>query len=171
MDGVWQQVWRAVQAEFSDFGNVEDLTRVALRLVVAVLLGALIGYERERRHASAGLRTHMLVALGAALFVVVPHEAGLDSEALSRVLQGVIAGVGFLGAGAVLKMRDEGEIHGLTTAASIWATAAIGIAVGMGREATALLATVIVLIILALLYRWGRRIEQRGEEVAKQPPP
>ncbi len=167
MDGVWHQVWRAVQAEFSDFGNVEDLTRVALRLVVAMLLGALIGYERERRHASAGLRTHMLVALGAALFVVVPHEAGLDPEALSRVLQGVIAGVGFLGAGAVLKMRDEGEIRGLTTAASIWATAAIGIAVGMGREATALLATVIVLIILASLYRWGRRVEQRGGDDAR----
>ena len=164
MNDFWQRVWGAVQAEFGDLGGAEDFTRVTLRLIVAVLLGAMIGYERERRHAAAGLRTHMLVALGAALFVVVPHEAGMDADALSRVLQGVISGIGFLGAGAVLKMRDEGEIHGLTTAASIWATAAIGIAVGMGREATALLATVIALIILALLYQWGRRIEQRSEE-------
>lgn len=167
MNEFWQRVGSAVQAEFSDLSDIEQFTRVALRLVIAVLLGAMIGYERQRRHKAAGLRTHMLVALGAALFVVVPQEAGMDGEALSRVLQGVIAGVGFLGAGAVLKLSDEGEIRGLTTAATIWTTAAIGIAVGMGREATALLGTVIVLVILSMLYRLDRRIERVGDRDAR----
>jgi len=155
---MWERVWVTVQQEFSDIPDVEQATRVALRLLLAVLLGAAIGYERERRESAAGLRTHMLVALGAALFVLVPDLAGLGEDAMSRVLQGVIAGVGFLGAGAVLKMNQHGEVRGLTTAAGIWATAAIGVTVGQGREATALVATVMVVIILSLLYRLERFI-------------
>lgn len=163
MDGVWPQIAAAVRSEFSDLRDVDHLTRVTLRLVVAVLLGAAIGWERETKHSAAGLRTHMLVALGAALFVLVPQQAGLNDADLGRVIQGVVAGIGFLGAGAVLKRDNENQIRGLTTAATIWATAAIGVAVGMGREATAVLATAIVLGILALLYRLGRRIEARAE--------
>ena len=153
-----QTVLQTVQAEFSDLLDPTQSTRVALRLAVALLLGAVIGYDRERRDSNAGLRTHMLVALGAALFVVVPGEAGMDNEAMSRVLQGIVSGIGFLGAGAVLKDTGEGRIHGLTTAASIWATAAVGIAAGMGREATAVLATVYVMLVLAALRRLSRRI-------------
>lgn len=151
-------VLATLQAEFSDLLDAEQLTRVVLRLAVALLLGAAIGWDRERRDAEAGLRTHMLVALGSALFIVVPTEAGMSEEAVSRVIQGLVSGIGFLGAGAVLKDTDEGRIHGLTTAASIWATAAVGIAAGLGRESTALLATGFVLLVLAALRRVSRRV-------------
>ncbi len=90
----------------------------------------------------------MLVALGAALFVLVPLQAGTPITDMGRVLQGITAGVGFLGAGAIIKLSNEMEIKGLTTAASIWMTAAIGIAAGMGRESTAVVSTLFALLIL-----------------------
>ncbi|MNT54302.1 putative Mg(2+) transport ATPase [compost metagenome] len=121
---------------------------------MAVVLGGLIGYEREAAGKAAGLRTHMLVALGSALFVLVPLQAGVPLADMSRVLQGLIAGIGFLGAGAILKQSDEAHIKGLTTAASIWMVAAIGVAAGLGRETTAVIATVFTLIILQILWRW-----------------
>lgn len=146
-----QQIWQTIQLEFSDLGDVEGITRITVRMLVAVLLGGLLGYERETAGAAAGLRTHMLVSLGSALFVLIPLQAGMKIEDLSRVLQGVTAGIGFLGAGAILKLKDENDIKGLTTAASVWLTAAIGVAAGMGREATAVLSTVFALVILAIL--------------------
>lgn len=152
-----------VQAEFGDLADVERITRAAWRMGEALLLGAAIGWDRERRDAEAGLRTHMLVALGAALFVLVPMESGMDSEQLSRVVQGLVSGIGFLGAGAVLKDQDEGRIHGLTTAASIWATAAVGVAAGLGLTGTALLATAFILLVLVWLRRWGRSIRRERE--------
>jgi putative Mg2+ transporter-C (MgtC) family protein len=158
---MWDVFVSTVASEFSDLSDVRQLIRVTVRLVFAALLGALIGYERERHDSAAGLRTHMLVALGSAMFVVVPLESGMSAGDLSRVLQGVVAGIGFLGAGAVLKLSGEKEIHGLTTAASIWITAAVGITAGMGREATALLATAMVLFILAALLRVERRRRRR----------
>lgn len=158
-------VLSTVRAEFSDLPDAEGITRVTLRLLVAVVLAGLLGWERERRDASAGLRTHMLVGLGSALFVLVPGQAGMAIEDLSRVLQGVIAGIGFLGAGAILKLDEKERIHGLTTAASIWTTAAIGIAAGMGREATALLSTLLALVILRLLLVLERRVDRRREEM------
>ena len=96
-----------IQGEFSDIPDVAEVTRLCLRLLVAVVLGGILGYERERTGAAAGFRTHMLVALGSALFVLVPLQAGTDISDLSRVLQGVIAGIGFLGAGAILKSSDD----------------------------------------------------------------
>ena len=155
----WEAVWATVQHEFSDIPDAEQVTRVCLRLVVAVLLGGLLGYEREKSDSAAGLRTHMLVALGAALFVLVPQQANFSDADLSRVIQGIVAGIGFLGAGAIIKLSDKEQIKGLTTAASIWVTAAIGIAVGMGREATALLCAALAFLILAVLPRLERRIE------------
>jgi putative Mg2+ transporter-C (MgtC) family protein len=146
-----------LRAEFSDLLEVEQVTRVTVRMTVALLLGALIGWDRERREADAGLRTHMLVSLGAALFVLVPAESGMGPEELSRVVQGLVSGIGFLGAGAVLKMGSEGRIHGLTTAATIWATAAVGMSAGLGREGTATLATVFILLVLV----WLRRMSVR----------
>jgi len=148
---MWSQIWSTIHLEFSDLGDVEGMTRVVVRMLVAVLLGGLLGYERESVGASAGLRTHMLVSLGSALFVLIPLQAGMQIEDLSRVLQGVTAGIGFLGAGAILKLKDENDIKGLTTAASVWLTAAVGVSAGMGREATAVLSTVFALVILALL--------------------
>lgn len=167
---MWERVLQTILHEFSDIPDAEQATRVALRLTVAVLLGAAIGYERERRDSAAGLRTHMLVALGAALFVLVPEQAGMPQADMSRVLQGVIAGVGFLGAGAVLKMSRNAEVRGLTTAAGIWATAAIGVTVGLGREATALMATVMVVLILSVLYRLERYITRDGDQPPKPEP-
>ena len=127
----WQQSWLTIQQEFSDLGNADDITRVVVRLIVAVALGGLLGYERESVGASAGQRTHMLVALGSALFILIPLQAGMRIDDLSRVLQGVTAGIGFLGAGAILKLRERNDIKGLTTAASVWLAAAIGVAAGM----------------------------------------
>lgn len=145
----WREVWITVQQEFSDLADPSDLTRVSVRLIIALVLGAVLGYEREASGASAGLRTHMLVALGSALFVLIPAQAGMQLEDLSRVLQGVTAGIGFLGAGAIIKLRNE-DIKGLTTAAGIWLTAAVGVAAGMGLEATAILSAALGWIVLAL---------------------
>jgi putative Mg2+ transporter-C (MgtC) family protein len=105
----------------------------ASRLGLAALLGAFVGYQRERVHSTAGLRTHMLVCLGSAFFILAPIEAGASPSDISRVVQGLVAGVGFLGAGAILKIGDRAEVHGLTTAASIWLTAAIGTGAGLGH--------------------------------------
>lgn len=145
------QSWITIQQEFSDLGNVEDITRIVVRLMVAMILGGMLGYERESVGASAGLRTHMLVSLGSAMFVLIPLQAGMGIEDLSRVLQGVTAGIGFLGAGAILKQTNKNDIKGLTTAASVWLTAAVGIAAGMGREATAVLSALFALAILSIL--------------------
>lgn len=163
---VLEVVAATLRAEFSDLLQVEQVTRVTARMAVALLLGALIGWDRERRDADAGLRTHMLVSLGAALFVMVPAEAGMGTDELSRVIQGIVSGIGFLGAGAVLKMGSEGRIHGLTTAATIWATAAVGMAAGLGREGTAVLATVFMLVVLV----WLRRLEVRKAARQEQAP-
>lgn len=147
----WERIWTAIGQEFADLGAIEDITRVAMRMLLAVLLGGLLGYDRERIGAPAGLRTHMLVSLGSALFVLIPLQAGMHVADLSRVLQGVTAGIGFLGAGAILKLKDQDDVRGLTTAASVWLTAAIGVAAGMGRETTAVLSALFAFVILALL--------------------
>lgn len=147
----WTESWNTVVQEFSDLGDASDITRVVVRLLVAIALGAMLGYERESVGASAGLRTHMLVCLGSALFVLIPLQAGMQIQDVSRVLQGVTAGVGFLGAGAILKSQHDGQITGLTTAAGVWLTAAVGVAAGMGREATAVLSALFALVILSLL--------------------
>jgi putative Mg2+ transporter-C (MgtC) family protein len=157
----WAQVAETIRLEFADLSDVEQLTRAGTRLLAAVLLGAAIGWQRERHGSAAGLRTHMLVALGAALFMVTPALSGASTDGLSRVLQGLVAGIGFLGASAVLKLGDRGKIRGLTTAAGIWTAAAIGAAAGQGREATAILATVIVLVILDAVARLERRVRPR----------
>ncbi|MCY1425548.1 putative Mg(2+) transport ATPase [compost metagenome] len=153
MDAWWHEVWLTLTAEFADITDAKQLTRVSVRLMMAALLGAVLGYERERKGKAAGIRTHMLVALGAALFVLVPQVAGASEEALSRVVQGIVAGIGFLGAGTILKGHDLDEEHvkGLTTAAGLWMTAAIGVCAGLGREATAVLSTVLALIILGVM--------------------
>ncbi|HZW22515.1 MgtC/SapB family protein [Noviherbaspirillum sp.] len=150
MPGWWDVVLQTLEAEFSDLSEPAQFARMAVRLLLAVILGAMLGLERELRGMAAGLRTHMLVALGSALFVVVPLQSGMEADGVSRVLQGVISGIGFLGAGAIVKLSGAGEIRGLTTAASVWLTSAIGITAGMGREMTAVLTTLLALAILTL---------------------
>jgi putative Mg2+ transporter-C (MgtC) family protein len=110
-----------------------QMLRVVARICDAAALGAVLGYERQRAGKAAGLRTHMLVAIGCTLFVLFPTEAGMATADLSRVIQGVATGIGFIGAGTILKRVDATEIQGLTTAANIWLTAAVGAAVGAGQ--------------------------------------
>jgi putative Mg2+ transporter-C (MgtC) family protein len=155
---------RTVAEEFSDIPDLARLTRITTRMLLAAILGGVLGFERSQQGKSAGLRTHMLVALGAALFVLVPLQLGVPAESVTRVLQGVIAGVGFLCAGTILKNenREVEQVQGLTTAAGIWLTAAIGVTVGMGHEATAVLCTVLAFLILSTLGRLERRFENRN---------
>ena len=160
---MWQDIWNTVLSEFSDIPDATQVTRITLRLLVAAVLGGILGYERELQGKSAGMRTHMLVAIGAALFVLIPQQAGASSADLSRVLQGLIAGVGFLGAGAILMGTKQVETRGLTTAAGIWVTAAIGMAAGMGRESTAVLSTLVALVILSVV-PWIYRTRRESKE-------
>lgn len=146
-----EQIWSTVVSEFSDVPDIESLTRITMRLALAALLGGILGFERERKGRSAGLRTHMLVAVGAALFVIGPTQGGMPIEDLSRVLQGIVQGIGFLGAGAIIVRTARNQVEGLTTAANIWATAGIGVIAGLGLEATAVLSTAILLVILAAM--------------------
>ena len=162
----WDVVVATIAKEFSDVGDAEQVTRLALRLLVAAFLGGILGLQRERHGKAAGVRTHMLVALGAALFVLVPQQWGMDDEGLSRVIQGVVAGVGFLCAGTILKSGDD-QVRGLTTAAGIWLTAAIGVAAGLGREMTAALSAGLALAILSMegpLRRLAGRNERDNED-------
>lgn len=126
------------------------LFEVIVRLAVATLIGAVLGADREVRNKPAGLRTHALVALGAALVVVTTLglSTGGNADPVSRAIQGIIAGVGFLGAGAILKGRGRDEVSGLTTAASIWFVASLGIACGAGYWLAAVAALILALVVL-----------------------
>jgi putative Mg2+ transporter-C (MgtC) family protein len=150
-----------IVAEFSDLNDLRELTVVIVRLLAAALLGGLLGFEREQRGKPAGLRTHMLVCMGAALFVLIPQRAGISDEEMSRVIQGVIAGIGFLCAGAIIKGSDEQHLSGLTTAAGIWLTAAIGVAVGLGRLQAAMLCAVLAWMVLFLVPKFPRLTNPR----------
>ncbi len=161
MEMLLHEILNTIGEEFSDLPDAAGVTRTTVRLLLAAILGGLLGFEREHKGKAAGLRTHMLVALGAALFVLVPQQAGVSDADLTRVLQGLVAGVGFLGAGAIIKSSGEEDVKGLTTAAGIWLTAAIGIAAGMGREATAILSTFLALLILFVIPRFAQIFENR----------
>ena len=122
---------------------------MALRLLLAAALGAAIGYQRERAQKPAGLRTHILIAAGAALFTIVStYGFGIDADP-SRIAAGVVAGIGFIGAGAIIR-REGGIVEGLTTAATIWAVAAIGLAAGAGLYIVSMVTTAVVAIVLLL---------------------
>jgi putative Mg2+ transporter-C (MgtC) family protein len=138
--------------------DARQFARIVIRLLLAALLGGILGAQREHTGKPAGLRTHMLVALGAALFVLAPIESGMTPSDLSRVIQGLATGIGFIGAGAILKLSQEREIQGLTSAAAIWMTAAIGVAVGLGRLWTAILSMLLTWFILAVVEKIERRI-------------
>jgi putative Mg2+ transporter-C (MgtC) family protein len=150
-----QQFFDAIAQDFADFSSAAAVGRTLFRLAFAAALGAMLGYERESRGKAAGLRTHMLVAVGASLLVMAPLGHGASDAAIARVIQGVIAGIGFLGAGAIVKGHVEDEIAGLTTAATIWTTAALGIVVGLGRAGTALAAALLALVILQVFPTHG----------------
>ena len=157
----WDEAARTVTAEFSDVGDIAQLVRIFVRLLLAAVLGFALGFEREQQGKAAGVRTHMLVAIGSALFVFIPQQSGIEPADMSRVIQGLVAGVGFLCAGTILKQgRDEQHVQGLTTAAGLWMTAAIGMACGLGRELTAVLSTLLALAVLSLVPKLVGMIER-----------
>lgn len=117
-----------------------------LRLILATVLGAIVGLEREITHKPAGLRTHMLVSLGSCLFTVVSiYDFGMDP---ARIAAGIVTGIGFIGAGTII--AEEEKVVGITTAASLWSTAAIGLTAGAGDYLLSVIATILVFIILSL---------------------
>ncbi len=132
MDILWEELT-------SGLPDSRQLIHVIIRLVAAALLGAVIGIDREKAGKAAGLRTHILVTLGTTVFVLASSGSGMSSDGLSRVIQGIITGIGFIGAGTILKLNEERDVQGLTTSAGIWMTAAIGVAVGLGSLGLAIL--------------------------------
>jgi putative Mg2+ transporter-C (MgtC) family protein len=127
-----------------------QLAFVLIRVIAAALLGGIVGLQRERARKPAGLRTHMLVCLGTSVIVLAGSGAGMSTDGLSRLIQGIVTGIGFVGAGSILKLSQEHEIRGLTTAAGLWMTAAIGVACGVGALGLAVIATIIAVMVLAL---------------------
>jgi putative Mg2+ transporter-C (MgtC) family protein len=124
---------------------------VLLRLFMAFVCGAVIGLNREFHHKPAGFRTFALVSLGSAVVVIAMEgNEGSGSDAMSRVIQGILTGIGFLGAGVIFRRQAPNKVSGLTTAAAVWLTAGLGVAAGMGQYGLALAATGIALVLLLL---------------------
>lgn len=134
--------------------HLDTLLWLGLRLLVAALVGGVLGFDRQRRGKFAGLRTHILVSLGTATFVVATLAVGGTTEDTARVVQGVAAGIGFIGAGSILKVSQTEHVYGLTTASSIWMTAALGAAAGLGAIWIAATAAIVAWLVLALLARY-----------------
>jgi putative Mg2+ transporter-C (MgtC) family protein len=146
-------IWDELRGGLND---VEPLLRIVVRLLAAAVLGGVLGVERQYEHKSAGMRTHMLVSMGSALFTAAPLLGGASKEAVTRIIQGIAAGIGFVGGGTILKMTDQHEVRGLTTAANIWLAAAVGVAAGAGWLVPAFVGTLLALVILYLLGRVER---------------
>ncbi len=135
-----------------DLSYFTDQAEMIIRIIVSVILGAIIGYERELSHKPAGLRTHIFVCMGSCLFTIasffmIPENAGGSAD-VTRIAAGVVAGISFIGAGSIIALR--GDVKGLTTAASLWVIAAIGLMVGMGNYLLPIIATIISYVILRL---------------------
>ncbi len=133
---------------------MELIYEQVLKLVLAAVLGGLIGWERERSHKPAGLRTHMLVCLGSALITII--SVGYFIEDYARIVAAVMTGIGFIGAGTIIAQGTKG-IHGLTTAASVWVVAIIGVSIGIGWYYLAGVSTVLIVLILFLA-----KLERKG---------
>ncbi|NOT48189.1 MAG: MgtC/SapB family protein [Acidobacteria bacterium] len=156
MDVLWDEL---------SFGLLDrrQLIQVIVRMISSVLIASIIGFQREAARKSAGLRTHILVSLGSTIFVIGCIGAGMREDAISRVIQGIITGIGFIGAGTIIKR--ETNIKGLTTSAGLWATCAIGVIVGLGELGIALIAAVLIFLVLTIVRRIeDRYLENDGEE-------
>jgi putative Mg2+ transporter-C (MgtC) family protein len=151
--------------------SLEQQFVIALQLLLAALLSIVIGWERERKHREAGLRTHMLIGMGACLFTALSLN-GFPGGDPARVAAQIVSGMGFLGAGAILK--EGANIQGLTTAASMWVTAAVGMAVASGAWFLAICASLLIWFILVVVQRLKpetireRRFRVRAEELIDQ---
>ena len=143
MELLWQELTNGIP-------ELRNLSIILIRVIAATLLGAAVGFQRERVGKPAGLRTHILVSLGTAVVVLACAGSGMSLEGQSRVIQGIVTGIGFIGAGSILKISEERDIRGLTTAAGLWLTAAVGVACGLGTIGIAVIAALLALIVLAL---------------------
>ncbi|MEM3712202.1 MAG: MgtC/SapB family protein [Thermoproteota archaeon] len=130
--------------------NYSEIVEPLISLVLAIVFGAIVGFEREKAHKPAGLRTHMLVCLGSCLFTIVSLDFSIEP---ARIAAGIVTGIGFIGAGAIIAEQDK--VVGITTAASLWVTAAIGLAIGVGSYMLAAMATLLVFLVLSsrILFR------------------
>ena len=155
MDLLWQELT-------TGFPDRTRLGIVLIRVIAAVLLGAILGIERERAGKPAGLRTHMIVCLGTAVVVLACKEVNMSLDGQSRVIQGIVTGIGFVGAGSILKLNEQREIHGLTTAAGLWITGAIGVSVGLGALGLAVIGTILTLLVLGLEHMVHSRIARKN---------
>ncbi|MGD9587745.1 MAG: MgtC/SapB family protein [Pyrinomonadaceae bacterium] len=135
-----------------------DAVRVVFRLFASLILGAVVGLQREWSGKPAGLRTHILVSMGTTLVVVACLSIDIGNDGISRVIQGIVTGIGFIGAGAILKQSQKMEVHGLTTAAGVWLTAAAGVAIGLGRTGIAFIGIAAGIAVLSLLGRFEVRM-------------
>lgn len=157
MDTLWEELTLGL-------GSGAQAERVLLRMIVAIVLGGLVGIQREKSGKPAGVRTHMLVCLATAVVVLACSGMGMAYDAQSRVIQGIVTGIGFIGAGTILKINEERDIQGLTTAAGLWLTAAIGIACGVGTIGIALITAVLTVIVLALAGVIEGREDQKNKK-------
>lgn len=153
MEMLWQELTFGI-------GSGRLLAQVIVRVIVAAFLGGLVGIQREKAGKPAGVRTHMLVCLGTAVVVLSSAGMGMNLDGQSRVIQGIVTGIGFIGAGSILKVGEH-DIRGLTTAAGLWMTAAIGVACGGGEIGIALISAVLTVIVLALAGVLERREEDK----------
>lgn len=156
---VTAEIGQALAKEFA-LPDAGTTTVIVVRLLTATVLGGMLGLERESKGRAAGLKTHILVSIGSALFVMAPLLMGIAPGDVTRVMQGIVSGIGFLGAGAIIKLERDERIEGLTTAAGIWMVSAVGMAAGMGMEVMALATTLIGLAIVNTIPRIMRNEEQ-----------
>lgn len=144
-------------AQISTFAPI-GWQEITFRLIIALIIGIIIGLERETKQKSAGLRTNMLVCFASTLLILIPIEIGAAQQSLDvlgRVISGIISGVGFIGGGTILR---QSEVKGLTSAATIWMTSALGIAVGCGLWQLGLAGALVTWIILRVFHRWENHL-------------
>jgi len=154
MDILWEELTAGLT-------NHDHLLRVFFRLFAAILLGGLMGLQRVSAGKPSGLRTHTLVCLGTTVILLSCSAAALSLERASRVIQGIVTGIGFIGAGSILKLSEEHLVHGLTASIRLWTTATVGIAIGLGQIGIALITAVLTILVLAVIAVLERRIEKR----------
>ncbi|MCK9246901.1 MAG: MgtC/SapB family protein [Anaerolineaceae bacterium] len=147
----WDLIISTTANEFIDITNIADNVQITVRLMLAILLGGILGYEREQQGKAAGLRTHILVCSATTMLVLAAGPTEVLEDPISRVVQGILAGVGFLCAGSIIKNNVDNDVQGLTTAASVWFTAAIGVVVGLGQPVLSILSALLAVIVLHLM--------------------
>jgi putative Mg2+ transporter-C (MgtC) family protein len=154
MELLWEELTRGL-------GSGRQLSQLVIQLIAAAVLGGVVGTQRHHAGKPAGVRTHMLVCLGTAVVVVTCARMGISLDGQSRVIQGIVTGIGFVGAGSILKLSQEHEIRGLTSAAALWMTAGIGVACGGDQIGIALIGAVLTVIVLAYAGVLERRAQKK----------